>query len=126
MVSAYLKYNIVRKKYGTQFQLCYLVHSAPPLGTLGDGYILTGDVESVLYSSDSDRWSSTWPCYVAISDADASAAGNLYYHAARRDAICQFAEKCRERGLPVKMQAKTYSESYIVEKIEYADTKARY
>lgn len=82
-------------------------------------YELIGDVESVSYAI-----RDSWPCYIAIRDETSHR--SLYYHAARHEGMCNFAEKCRDRGIPVKMQAHIDSGANNVVTIEYAGTSAIY
>lgn len=80
---------------------------------------MTGEVESVSYSS-----SSSWPCYIAINDLSSSR--NWFFHAANHEAMCNFAEKCRDRGIPVKMRAHVDSGANVVGTIEFANTRAKW
>lgn len=85
-------------------------------------YTMTGYVESVSYAV-----SSVWPCYVAVNDNSPGVSSrNLYFHAASHVSICNFADKCRDRGIPVKMNAVIDTGANVISTIEYANTNAKY
>lgn len=108
------QFVMFRDTFDTWYFIWSIVH-----GTCGEDYILVGNVESVSYA-----FANAWPCYVAIRDESSSR--NLYFHAANHESMCNFAEKCRDRGFPVKMRAQIDSGSNIIVTIEYANTDAKY
>lgn len=76
-----------------------------------------GDVESVLFSAVGP------PCYVAVKDPNST--WSQFYHLSTNEAICNFAEKCRDRGVPVMMKAKHTVQDLTIKSITYASTNAK-
>lgn len=86
----------------------------------------TGHVESVLY-----RDHDIWQCYIAMSngtDGYPDATWRQYFfHAVRKLALCEFAERCMLNGDQIKVHAKTDEPgANIIVRVERANTNARY
>lgn len=86
------------------------------------GYTLVGKIESIAYS---DRSSSSSNCHIAINDASSSR--NLYFHEVKREEMCRFAERCREKDLIVKVtgDAATFGANKITT-IEHGNSSAKW
>lgn len=82
-------------------------------------YYITGQVESISYSTDPD-----WPCYISIENASSSK--NLYFHASKVLSVCQFAERCRDSKIPVKLGSFKDPLNTDITTVEYANTNAKY
>lgn len=87
--------------------------------SVGDDYNLVGDVESVSYSTLES------PCYVAVKDRTQNSTWSQFYHHSASEAVCNFAEKCRDRGLPVLMKAQFINKRLTIKSITYADSNAK-
>lgn len=59
---------------------------------------MVGQIESIAYS---DRSSSSCHCHIAINDVSSSR--SLYFHEVKREDMCRFAERCKEKGIAVKV-----------------------
>lgn len=62
-------------------------------------YEFEGPVENVVYVK-----SDVNPCYIAFGTSDSR---NYFYHAAYNSAQCEFAERCKNLGLEVKVYGET-------------------
>lgn len=85
------------------------------------GYIITGPVESVIYTRND-----YWVCYVSMTNNDANGDHQYVWHKSNSNAMCEFAERCRLLEISVKMHGIPDDGNNILEALEYANTNARW
>lgn len=91
-------------------------HSFIPVD--GEQYTISGFLENVAYTS-----RGFWPCHVAMSDGGDK---KYYYHATGHLEQCEFAERCKNSKIRVKILGADDGGLHELLSIEYADTEAKY
>lgn len=84
-------------------------------------YTISGPVENVSYGQ-----STEWPCYIAMSNGDVNGERKYYFHAAKKLAMCQFAERSKNLKKEVTLYAIIDSGANVVDTIEFANTNSRW